>query len=150
MTTQIRAFQIHASVFGAVGATFIAQAAINLDQGRFVRASGAGIVNYSDKSSESLARAIGATVAAILSGNSGAIQFGSTMLIEFDLGLALTEGDAVFVSTSGMGTNLPSSTVGEANTRAGHVLDASGYSPGGPSPQYALIEIEIDQPVEIL
>lgn len=151
MSTQIRAFQIHPTVFALFGASFNSTAGQNLSIGRCVRVTGDGLVGIADKASAVTARAVGITASAALLGNPVTVQFGNLATIEFELGLTLVFGDRVYVGVgpAGMATNVPSVIPGEANMRMGIVSDSSTYNPVGPSPQYAEVAMNLDYPVVV-
>jgi hypothetical protein len=145
--TRIRAFQIDPSVFALVTVTFQQEAGSNLPIGRVVRYTGDGIVDLASNTSETNASVFGITAAAIAVSTQGSIQFAGLMDVEMELGLTLLFGDIVYVGTSGMGTDVQTMTSGQANTRIGRIADSSAYGPGGPSPQYAKVAVNIDYPI---
>lgn len=149
MGTRIRAFQIDPSVFSLVTVTFQQEAGSNLDTGRVVRYTGDGIVDLANNTSESNAGVIGITAAAIPIMTQGAIQFAGLMDVEMELGLTLLFGDIIYVGASGRGTNVGTSTIGQANCRIGRISDGSAYNTVGPSPTYAKVAVNIDYPIVV-
>jgi hypothetical protein len=147
LATRIRAFQIDPSVFSLVTVTFQQEAGSNLDTGRIVRYTGDGIVDLADNSSETNAGVVGITAAAIPISTQGSIQFSGLLDVEMELGLTLLFGDILYVGSSGMGTNVQTLVSGEVNCRIGRVSDSSAYNPGGPSPQYVKVAVNIDYPI---
>lgn len=147
MGTRIRAFQIDPSVFSLVTVTYQQEAGSNLAIGRVVRMTGDGIVDLASNTSETNAGVMGITAAAIPVATQGSIQFAGLLDVEMELGLTLLFGDIVYVGTSGMGTDVQTLTSTQANCRIGRISDSAAYNPGGPSPQYAKIAVNIDYPI---
>ena len=149
MGTTIRAFQIDPTVFSLITVTFQQEAGSNLAIGRIVRMTGDGIVDLADNTSETNASTTGITAAAIPISTLGAVQFSGLLDVEMVLGLTLLFGEVVYVGANGMGTNVQTAVSGRANCRIGRVSDSSAYNPGGPSPTFAKIAVNLDYPIVV-